>query len=266
MICFPNAKVNLGLNVTKKRQDGYHEIESCLYPIPFRDVLEIVPAASFSFKQTGLSIPGDDKNNLCIRAYELLQSAHDLPPVAMHLHKVIPMGAGLGGGSADGSFTLKVLNELFALGLQSAQLESYAAQLGSDCPFFIKNIPALATGTGTELMPFDLDLSAYHIALIFPGVHIGTKEAYAGLTPKKPAFDLKDTLITGIETWPSKLINDFQPGAIRNHPKVKSALETMENAHPEYYAMTGSGSAVFGFFKDQPSAKAFDFTGPLGDL
>ncbi|MDW3194733.1 MAG: 4-(cytidine 5'-diphospho)-2-C-methyl-D-erythritol kinase [Cytophagales bacterium] len=266
MISFPNAKINLGLNVTNKRQDGYHEIQSCLFPIPLRDILEIIPADTFSFKQTGLEIPDNGANNLCVQAYELLKSAHDLPPVAIHLHKVIPMGAGLGGGSADCAFTLKLLNDIFTLGLNSGELEGYAAQLGSDCPFFIKNIPALATGTGTTLAPFHVDLSAFHIALIFPGVHIGTKEAYAGLTPKQPDNILEATIGGNIKHWQQQLVNDFQPAAANNHENIRKALETMGQADAIYYAMTGSGSTVYGLFDHLPDSATFDFTGSLDDL
>ena len=266
MICFPNAKINLGLNVTGKRQDGYHEIESCLFPIPLRDILEIIPAESFSFRQTGLEIPDNGANNLCVRAYELLKADHLISPVAIHLHKVIPMGAGLGGGSADCAFTLKLLNDLFSLGLNATQLEAYAAQLGSDCPFFIKNIPAIATGTGTTLAPIDLDLSAYHIAMNFPGIHIGTQEAYAGLTPKQPEFNLRETLKQEITNWQDKLLNDFQPAAVNHHEAIRQALNALEQSGATYYAMTGSGSAVFGLFSDEPKRRSFDFVGPLGDL
>lgn len=266
MISFPNAKINLGLNVTRKRQDGYHDIESCLFPIPLRDVLEIIPSKTFSFRQTGLEIPDNGTNNLCVQAYELLKADHNLPAVAIHLHKVIPMGAGLGGGSADCAFTLKLLNDLFSLRLTAEQLENYAAQLGSDCPFFIKNIPAIATGTGTTLAPIDLDLSPYYIALIFPGVHIGTKEAYAGLTPKTPDFPLKETLLANLENWQERLINDFQPAASVNHKKVAEALSGLEELNALYFAMSGSGSAVFGLFDHQPKSEIFDFVGTLDEL
>lgn len=266
MISFPNAKINLGLNVINKRQDGYHEIQSCLFPIPLWDILEIIPADTFSFKQTGLDIPNNGASNLCVQAYEMLKAAHDLPPVAIHLHKVIPMGAGLGGGSADCAFTLKLLNDIFSVGLSAAQLEDYAAQLGSDCPFFIKNIPALATGTGTTLAPFHLDLSSFHIALIFPGVHIGTKEAYAGLTPKKPDYLLEATLGGNINHWQNQLVNDFQVAAAKNHENIRKALDTMQQTGAKYYAMTGSGSAVFGLFNQRPDSEAFDLTGSLDEL
>ncbi len=263
MICFPNAKINLGLNVTNKRQDGYHDIQSCLFPIPLRDILEIIPADKFSFRQTGLEIPDNGSTNLCVQAYDLLKVDHDLPPVAIHLHKVIPMGAGLGGGSSDCAFTLKLLNEVFSLQLTAAQLEGYAAQLGSDCPFFIKNIPAIATGTGTTLTPFDLDLSAYSIGMIFPGVHIGTKEAYSGLTPKWPEHVLEETLNSNLHAWQEKLINDFQPGAISLHEEVAKALSDLKGLNALYYAMSGSGSAVFGLFSDDKSQKEVDYFSSL---
>lgn len=258
--------MNLGLNVTRKRQDGYHDIESCLFPIPLRDILEIIPADTFSFRQSGLEIPNNGTNNLCVQAYELLKDDHDLSPVAIHLHKIIPMGAGLGGGSSDCAFSLKLLNDVFSLRLKTSQLEGYAAQLGSDCPFFIKNIPAIATGTGTTLDPLDLDLSHLYIALIFPGVHISTKEAYARLTPKSPDFILEEILNADLSKWKPQLINDFQIAVVNNHPEIKNALEVMKETKAKYYAMTGSGSAVFGLFEHPPMAASFDYVGALGDL
>lgn len=260
MISFPNAKINLGLYVTEKRQDGYHNIESCLYPIPWRDVLEIIPSRKFSFEQTGLPIPGKGGDNLCVKAYEMLQVDFDLAPVAMHLHKVIPMGAGLGGGSSDAAFAIKMLNTIFELGMSADRMKSYAAKLGSDCPFFINNVPALASGTGTDLTLFDLDLSQYYIGLIFPGVHMGTKEAYSGLTPKTPEYDLQKTLATPPERWQGKLLNDFEPSAIRNQPKVAEALKKMEQLRAAYFALSGSGSTVFGLFvNDLPKEEVDHF-------
>ena len=263
MICFPNAKINLGLYITEKRQDGYHNIESCLYPIPLRDALEIIPAPSFSFHQTGIPIPDDTENNLCVKAYRLIKERHHIDPVAIHLHKVIPMGAGLGGGSSNCAFTLKALNDIFSLGLGVGQLEAYAAELGSDCPFFIKNIPTLASGTGIDLTPIDLDLSKYYIGLIFPGVHIGTGEAYSGLVPQKPASDLKYTLQSALSTWQNTLFNDFQLSAQLHHKSVKSALAKMDNLGATYYSMTGSGSAVFGLFDTLEAKNEVDFFATL---
>ena len=263
MLSFPNAKINLGLYVTEKRPDGYHNIESCLYPIPLRDVLEIIPANTTSFKQTGLPIPGDSADNLCLRAYELLRNEYDLPPVAIHLHKVIPMGAGLGGGSADGAFAIKMLNERFNLKLGVGEMEQFAAKLGSDCPFFIKNIPAMATGTGTDLTPIGLDLEDLYIGLIFPGVHIGTKEAYSNLRPAKPTSALIDTIGSDISIWQGLLQNDFEPAARKNHPDVEKALTVFEKLAASYYAMSGSGSAVFGLFDHKPSSEHLDYVGQL---
>ncbi|RED93376.1 4-(cytidine 5'-diphospho)-2-C-methyl-D-erythritol kinase [Marinoscillum furvescens] len=252
MLSFPNAKINLGLYILSRRPDGYHNIESCFYPIPWKDVLEIIPADTFRFTSTGLEIPGDASGNLCVKAYELLNVAFKLPPVHIHLHKVIPMGAGLGGGSADGAFTLKVLNELFELQLSTTDLQGYAAKLGSDCPFFIENLPTIATGTGTTFSQTDLDLSGYWIALKHPGIHIGTKEAYANVIPTTPKNELTSVLAEPIHQWKGVLLNDFEASVCPNHPAITSAKEDLYNAGALYASMTGSGSTVYGLFKSKP--------------
>ena len=186
MVTFPNSKINLGLNILNKRADGYHDIETCLYPILWHDILEIVPTKSFSFVQTGRAIPGEPTHNLCVKAYELIKERHSIPNISIHLHKVIPMGAGLGGGSADAAFVLKMLNHLFSLKISSHLLKDYASLLGSDCPFFIDNLPAIASGTGTKLELYELNLSKYYIIVIFPDLHTSTSNAYANIQPKTP--------------------------------------------------------------------------------
>ena len=251
MITFPNAKINLGLNIVSKREDGYHNIESCFYPIPWHDSLEVIEAASFAFHSYGLDIPGDSSTNLCVKAYELLKADFDIPPVEIHLLKNIPMGAGLGGGSADGAFTLKMLNELFSLGLTDLKLETYCLKLGSDCPFFIKNQPAIATGRGEHLQLIDLDLSGYYLAIHNPGIHVSTREAYAGVTPKKAGTSISDLINTPIQQWKVKLINDFEASIFPNHPEIEQLKNEMYNAGAIYASMTGSGSTVYGLFEKE---------------
>ena len=247
MVLFPNAKINLGLHILAKRPDGYHDLETCMYPIPWYDVLEIVPAASFSFVQTGLNIPSND-NNICISAYHLIKERYDIAPVSIHLHKVIPMGAGLGGGSADAAFTLKMLNELFSLKLNSEQLKEYAGQLGSDCAFFIDNMPAIATKTGTELELFPLNLSNHCLAVIYPEVHISTAQAYAVVTPTPTHRSLKDILFN-LDNWQSQLKNDFEQSIFTSHPVLRIIKEDLYSQGAFYAAMSGSGSAVFSLFE-----------------
>lgn len=249
MITFPNAKINLGLNIVSKREDGYHNIESCFYPIPWHDSLEVIEAASFAFHSYGLDIPGDTSSNLCVKAYKLLKADFDIPPIEIHLLKNIPMGAGLGGGSADGAFTLKMLNDIFSLNLTNPQLENYALQLGSDCPFFIKNQPAIATGRGEQLEPIDLDLSGYYLAIHNPGIHISTKEAYSGVKPKESKISVSEIVQRPIEQWKDLLRNDFEASIFPNHPEIEQLKNEMYGAGAIYASMTGSGSTVFGIFR-----------------
>ncbi|GAB4229789.1 MAG: 4-(cytidine 5'-diphospho)-2-C-methyl-D-erythritol kinase [Ekhidna sp.] len=251
MISFPNAKINLGLSIVSKREDGYHNIESCFYPIPWHDSLEVIEAASFAFHSYGLDIPGDSQSNLCVKAYDLLKADFDIPPVEIHLLKNIPMGAGLGGGSADGAFTLKMLNESCELGLTDSQLEGYALQLGSDCPFFIKNRPTIAAGRGENLQPIDLNLSGYYLAIHNPGIHVSTKEAYAGVVPKQPKMQVSQIVNTPVENWEGSLVNDFETSIFPNHPEINRLKNEMYESGAIYASMTGSGSTVFGIFESE---------------
>ncbi|SFU05309.1 4-diphosphocytidyl-2-C-methyl-D-erythritol kinase [Algoriphagus locisalis] len=253
MISFPNAKINLGLHITAKRKDGFHDIESCMVPIPLYDALEmIVDGKKTSFTATGLEVPGDAKDNLILKAYQLLKKDFpNLPHLNIHLHKNIPMGAGLGGGSADAAFALNLMNNLFDLILDDFFLEEYAAQLGSDCAFFIENTPKIATGRGEILEPLELDLKGTRLILINPGIHIGTKEAYAGVTPGAPKVKLKD-ILADKSRWKDELVNDFETSIFPNHPKI-AAIKNKLYEHGAYYAaMSGSGSSVFGLFEGKP--------------
>jgi 4-diphosphocytidyl-2-C-methyl-D-erythritol kinase len=252
MISFPNAKINLGLNILNKRSDGFHDIESCFYPIPWYDSLEILESDQFSFNSYGLEIAGEQDSNLCIQAYNLIQADFDIPPVAIHLIKSMPMGAGLGGGSSDGAFTLNILNELFELKIDIKKLKEYALELGSDCPFFIENKPAIATGRGEHLKIIDLDLKGYHLALHNPGIHISTQEAYSGVVPSHPSNSIESILHQSISDWKDKLFNDFEASIFRNHPGVKLVKDEMYEAGALYSSMTGSGSTVYGIFDKLP--------------
>jgi 4-diphosphocytidyl-2-C-methyl-D-erythritol kinase len=255
VITFPNAKINLGLQILRKRSDGYHDISSLFLPIPLQDVLEIVEAKQLAFTSSGLPIPGSSDDNLCLKAYHLLQKDFELQPISIHLHKAIPMGAGLGGGSADGAFMLVMLNKKFALGLTDTQLEDYAAQLGSDCPFFIKNQPAMVLGRGTDLTPFPIGLNRYHLLLIFPGIHIGTKEAYAGVMPNDEQQGITEILSQPVEKWKGQLVNDFEQSVFPNHPALREIKEKLYANGAVYASMTGSGSTMYGIFEDKPRLK-----------
>jgi 4-diphosphocytidyl-2-C-methyl-D-erythritol kinase len=253
MIVFPNAKINLGLNIVARRPDGYHNIQSCFIPCKWLDVLEAVESADFSFSSSGLPMAGNPEKNLCVRAYRLLQKAYDLPAMAIHLHKNIPIGAGLGGGSADGAFMLKLLNEKFALGLTTSQLEGYAAQLGSDCPFFISNRPAYVEGTGTEFSSIKIDLDKFYIAIVYPDIHIATQEAYDLVQPKPPEQNLKQVLENvSPEQWQPLVHNDFEAVLPDAYPVIDQLKDKLLERGAFYTSMTGSGSAVFGLFKDPP--------------
>lgn len=256
MISYPSAKINLGLNILRKREDGFHEIESVFYPVPWKDILEIVPRnekpARCSFSSSGIEIPSGVGENLCEKVYNLLQVEHDLPSVDIHLHKQIPIGAGLGGGSADAAYTAVMLNEMFELSLSHQKLERLVSQVGSDCPFFIQNKPAYVTGRGDMLEGFDLDLSGYWIVLINPGIHIGTAEAYSGVTSRKPDYSLKQALIKDVSSWKDEVVNDFENSIFPNHPEIKDLKNELYTCGADYSAMTGSGSTVFGLFQDRP--------------
>lgn len=249
MLKFPNAKINLGLNITVKRADGYHDIESCFYPIPLKDALEIIPAKKLSFETTGLEIPGRTQDNLILKAYQLLKSDFDLPAVEIILHKNIPMGAGMGGGSADGAFMLTLLNEYFKLEISTEKLEEYALQLGSDCPFFIENKPKLVSGRGELFENTSLDLSGYYLALVYPDIHISTAEAYSGVNPKKSKIPVKEIIENyAVEKWKGLLKNDFEDGVFEKYPQLHDIKNDFYNSGAIYASMTGSGSTIFGIF------------------
>lgn len=253
MIAFPNAKINIGLNIIEKRKDGFHNIESIFYPIfDLVDVLEIIELkkkTTSSFSSSGILIPGELEDNLCLKAYYLLKKEYNLPNVAIHLHKAIPIGAGLGGGSSDAAFTLKILNTLFKLNLSEEKLMFFARKLGSDCAFFIKNKPVFAYEKGDEFIDVNLDLSDYKIKINYPNIHIGTAEAYAGLTPTQPSFCLKKIEQLSIDLWKDKIKNDFEVSIFPKNKKIETQKKLFYKQGAIYASMTGSGSAVYGIFK-----------------
>lgn len=253
MIAFPNAKINLGLNVVSRRADGYHNLETVFCPVRLADALEVIESSSFSFQITGIDIDGDPEKNLVVRAYRLLQNDFDLPPVEIHLHKLIPTGAGLGGGSSDAAFMLKMLNSLFNLQLTVTQLERYAARLGADCPFFIGNQPAFATGIGDQLQPFPLDLSKYLLLIVKPAFSVSTAQAYRDVVPRIPAESLVALLKLPPQNWKESVFNDFEPSVFAQFPEIGQIKATLYRHGAVYASMSGSGSAVFGLFPHSPT-------------
>ena len=255
MLRFPNCKINLGLSVTRKRADGYHDIETVFYPLtghntPLRDVLEVVPATATQLHMSGLAVAGNNEDNLVWKAYQLLKAdfAEKVPPLDIYLHKVLPMGAGLGGGSADGAFMLKLLNDYCTLRLSNEQLTRYALQLGSDCPFFILNTPQYATGRGEVMTGITLDHSAYSIQLLCPVLHVSTGKAFGMLTPAPARFDLRQLATLPITEWKECVANDFEGPVFAQHPVLATIKEQLYEQGALYASMSGSGSAIFGIF------------------
>jgi len=259
MVLFPNCKINLGLNIVGKRSDGYHDLETVFYPIQIKDAVETIEKEKFEFSITGLAIDGQRENNLCIKAYHLLKKDFpQLPSVQIHLHKTIPVGSGLGGGSADGAFTLKLLNKKFDLSLSEKQLIDYALQLGSDCPFFILNKPCFATGRGETLTQADIDLSKFKVVIVHPGIHISTAWAFSNIKPAVPAKSLKEIIQQPISTWKEELKNDFEEPVFKKYSEIKNIKDELYDAGAVYSSMSGSGSAVYGIFeKDKKISLSF---------
>lgn len=255
MICFPNAKINIGLQITEKRPDGFHNINSIFYPIGLSDILEVVEEKSknneqdVSFQSTGIKIPGEANSNLCIKAYHLIKNDYDLPGIKIHLHKIIPIGAGLGGGSSDAAFFIKLLNDSFDLGISWGEMHHYARQLGSDCSFFVGNKPAFAEGKGDQFESTSLNLKEYHLCLVTPKIHVNTAEAYSGARPNPPMFSLEDEIVKmPISQWKDKIHNDFEDSIFIKYPEIKKIKEKMYALDAIYCSMSGSGSSVYGIF------------------
>ncbi len=258
MITFPNIKINLGLHIINKRDDGFHTIESVFYPIPFCDTLEVITNQQPNGKKVvlhseGLPIGGELNDNLIVKAYHLLDSDYDLPPVQICLLKNIPMGAGLGGGSSDAANMIKLLNSKYSLQLSMQQMKDYAAVLGSDCTFFIDNKPSYLFGKGHELSPFTIDLTGYYIVLITPKIHSNTAMAYKGAVPRgDAAINLKEILAQPVNTWKATLVNDFEHTVFRQYPQLYELKQSLYDLGAVYASMSGSGSALFGIFEDKP--------------
>jgi len=262
MITFPIAKINLGLNVVEKRPDGYHNLETVFYPVPLTDALEVqVMAEGFpseydcDLKVSNITIDGDEQRNLVVRAYQLLKKDYpDLPRIHTHLWKGIPTQAGMGGGSSDCAYMMLLLNQQFQLGLSNEQLIQYAAQLGADCAFFILSRPCYAEGIGEKLQPIDLSLNGYHIAAVRPDIPVPTKEAFSRIHPHYPAQNCRETVMQPVETWRETLINDFEESVFALHPEIGDIKQQLYDMGATYAAMSGSGSALFGLFKERPDS------------
>lgn len=251
MITFPSAKINIGLNITSRRPDGYHNLETVFYPTKIKDALEVIEGAEMSFETSGIEIPGYANENLCLQAYDLLRKDFDLPNINIHLHKKIPIGAGLGGGSADAAFFIKLINEKFDLGLDTVLMQNYCKKLGADCAFFIENKPVFAFGKGDEFANIDLDLSTYHIALVMPPVHVSTGEAYRGVKPQQPNESLMQLIKLPVEEWQGKITNDFEHHILKNHPIIRGIKASLLEAGALFALMSGSGASVYGIFKQE---------------
>lgn len=266
MLTFPNCKINLGLHILRKRVDGFHDLETVFYPLPLKDALEVIndneknknSTSSVSFSSSGSPIEIPLEENTCVKAYHLIRKDFpQLPAIKMHLHKIIPTGAGLGGGSADGAFALQLLNEKFDLGLSIEELKHYGLQLGSDCPFFIVNKPCVATGRGEILEPINLNLSGYKFVLVNPGIHINTGWAFSQITPALPKRSVKEIIQQPIAMWKNELTNDFEIPVFKNYPEIKEIKDSLYRSGAVYTALSGSGSTVFGIFKKESKTSFF---------
>lgn len=259
MIAFPNAKINLGLNIIRRRADGFHDIETAMIPLKLADALEVIiaPDKKPTFASSGLEIPSDGKLNLCQRAFEIFEKEFNIQAVHIHLHKTIPSGSGLGGGSSDAAFTLKLLNQIHNLGLNPSQLKDIAASLGSDCPFFIENKPMLASGRGELLEPISLSLKGLHLLMVRPDVHVSTVQAYSMVKPHKPEKSIREIISRPVDTWKEDLKNDFEASVFQNHPPLAEVKMKLYREGALYASMSGSGSAIFGLFNNKPDPKLF---------
>ncbi|PWU03215.1 MAG: 4-(cytidine 5'-diphospho)-2-C-methyl-D-erythritol kinase [Bacteroidetes bacterium] len=271
MILFPHCKINLGLRVIGKRPDGFHDIETVFYPFPLRDIIEVIKKpqsiphslhSEIEAYYTGLDIPGESEENICIRAYTLLKK--DFPnigPIELHLHKIIPIGAGLGGGSSDGAFMLRILNEIFNLQIPKQELLKYAAQLGSDCPFFIYDQPCFATGRGEVLEPISFDLTSYSMLLVNPNIHVNTAQAFSSLKSFGNGKSILSVLKNKVELWKNDLTNDFESSVFEKYPAIQNIKQKLYDSGAIYASMTGSGSSVYGIFPKNQVPNLFENEG-----
>ncbi len=261
MLTYPNAKINLGLNVVKPRPDGYHNIETVFYPIGLSDVLDVEVSetcSDYSFSTSGITLEGDPEDNLIVKAYRLIRSAYQISPIDISLCKQIPFGAGLGGGSSDAAFMLKTLNDLFELKITTKKLERLASKLGADCPVFIQNKPVFAKGIGNEFTSIELSLKDKFLVLVKPDIHISTPEAYSLVVPEKPEISLAELIKQPITEWKNMIKNDFEKSVFANHPEIEAIKDNLYKMGALYASMSGSGSSVFGIFETEPE-KTIDF-------
>jgi 4-diphosphocytidyl-2-C-methyl-D-erythritol kinase len=253
MISFPNAKINIGLYITGKRPDGFHDLETVFFPIGWSDALEFAYSGEEQFGTSGISVSGAAEDNLVMKAYSLLKKDFDLPALKIHLHKQIPFGAGLGGGSADAAFMLRMLNQSFKLGLSSEQLQQYAAKLGSDCPFFIVNKPVFATGRGEIMNEISPNLKGLSLVLVKPSVEVSTASAFRNIIPQKPAISLSEQIQLPVSDWKSHIFNQFEMSVFKQYPEIEVVKNQLYDLGALYASMSGSGSCVFGLFVDPPA-------------
>jgi len=263
MITFPNAKINLGLHITEKRSDGFHNLETVFFPVGWNDALEFAEADVFGFTSSGILISGDPEANLVVKAYRLLQKDFELPILKIHLHKQIPFGAGLGGGSSDAAFMLKMLNETYHLKISEEKLLNYAAVLGSDCPFFIRNKPVYATGRGEIMQPLEVRLNGMFILLVKPPVEVSTVKAYQLIKPQLPEVSLAKLLQLPIVNWKENVVNQFEPPVFRQYPEIEAVRNQLYEMGAIYASMSGSGSCVFGLFSKLPTSHKELFPAPF---
>ncbi|MDD4589804.1 MAG: 4-(cytidine 5'-diphospho)-2-C-methyl-D-erythritol kinase [Parabacteroides sp.] len=249
MICFPNAKINLGLNIVSKRPDGFHNIETVFYPIPIKDALEVISAKVPSFNQTGIDIDTPAEKNLVTKALNLLMGKYALPQMAVYIHKYIPFGAGLGGGSSDAANMLRLVNDYCQLNISDKELEELASGIGADCPFFIQNKPVFASGTGNIFESVDLSLSGFYLCLVKPNITVSTSEAYSMVKPHYPFFSLKETITKPITEWKEIMQNDFETSVFAKFPVIGSIKKSLYREGAIYASMSGSGSSVYGLFE-----------------
>lgn len=252
MIGFPNAKINIGLRITEKRTDGFHNLETVFFPVGWSDALEFVSSEEVMFSSSGIDVSGDAESNLVMKAYRLLQLDYNLPTLKIHLHKEIPFGAGLGGGSSDGAFMLSMLNRHFGLNLSQAVLESYAAMLGSDCAFFIRNSPVLASGRGEIMEPVQLSLNNWFILIVKPPVAVPTGKAFQWIVPEKPHNSLKTLVQQPVAEWRNSITNQFESSVFQAYPEIGELKNQLYDLGASYASMSGSGSCVFGLFQELP--------------
>jgi 4-diphosphocytidyl-2-C-methyl-D-erythritol kinase len=262
VVLFPFCKINLGLNIVSSRPDGYHNLETCFYPIPFTDILEAVHAPEFEFKTTGIRIEGEPEDNLCVKAYRLLAADYPIPPIYLHLHKAIPAGAGLAGGSSDAAHTLLLLNKKFNLDISHEKLSMYALQLGSDCPFFLHQQPMMGSGRGEELKPTNISLNGYVIALVMPVMLISTQKAFEGVEPKTPLVPISDILARPVDVWKDQLVNDFELSIFPQYTALAEIKGKLYQLGAVYASLTGTGSVVYGIFRE--GLNADEISGQFG--